>query len=168
MEHYGNFKDELKKRTDHAEEVIRRWLPEEKGFARTMAETMNYSMCAGGKRLRPVLLLECCRLFDGDEALAEPFMAGIEMIHTHSLIHDDLPAIDNDDYRRGRLTAHRVYGEAMGILGGAALLNYGYETMFRAFDHAPGDARVIQALRIMAEKTGIFGMLGRPECGCGK
>lgn len=160
MEHYGNFKDELKKRTDHAEEVIRRWLPEEKGFARTMAETMNYSMCAGGKRLRPVLLLECCRLFDGDEALAEPFMAGIEMIHTHSLIHDDLPAIDNDDYRRGRLTAHRVYGEAMGILGGAALLNYGYETMFRAFDHAPGDARVIQALRIMAEKTGIFGMLG--------
>ena len=160
MEHYGNFKDELKKRTDHAEEVIRRWLPEEKGFARTMAETMNYSMCAGGKRLRPVLLLECCRLFDGDEALAEPFMAGIEMIHTHSLIHDDLPAIDNDDYRRGRLTAHRVYGEAMGILGGAALLNYGYETMFRAFDYAPGDARVIQALRIMAEKTGIFGMLG--------
>ena len=82
------------------------------------------------------------------------------MIHTHSLIHDDLPAIDNDDYRRGRLTAHRVYGEAMGILGGAALLNYAYETMFRAFDHAPGDARVIQALRIMAEKTGIFGMLG--------
>lgn len=160
MEHYGNFKDELKKRTDHAEEVIRRWLPEEKGFARTMAETMNYSMCAGGKRLRPVLLLECCRLFDGDEALAEPFMAGIEMIHTHSLIHDDLPAIDNDDYRRGRLTAHRVYGEAMGILGGAALLNYAYETMFQAFDHAPGDARVIQALRIMAEKTGIFGMLG--------
>ena len=160
MEHYGNFKDELKKRTDHAEKVIRRWLPEEKGFARTMAETMNYSMCAGGKRLRPVLLLECCRLFDGDEALAEPFMAGIEMIHTHSLIHDDLPAIDNDDYRRGRLTAHRVYGEAMGILGGAALLNYAYETMFRAFDHAPGDARVIQALRIMAEKTGIYGMLG--------
>ena len=93
MEHYGNFKDELKKRTDHAEKVIRRWLPEEKGFARTMAETMNYSMCAGGKRLRPVLLLECCRLFDGDEALAEPFMAGIEMIHTHSLIHDDLPPL---------------------------------------------------------------------------
>ena len=71
---------------------------------------LNYSMCAGGKRLRPVLLLECCRLFDGDEALAEPFMAGIEMIHTHSLIHDDLPAIDNDDYRRGRLTAHRYMG----------------------------------------------------------
>ena len=124
MEHYGNFKDELKKRTDHAEEVIRRWLPEEKGFARTMAETMNYSMCAGGKRLRPVLLLECCRLFDGDEALAEPFMAGIEMIHTHSLIHDDLPAIDNDDYRRGSSDCYTGYmGKPWGSWEGSSL-NY--------------------------------------------
>lgn len=160
MEHYGNFKDELKKRTDYAEEVIRRWLPKEEGFAAKMAEAMNYSMCAGGKRLRPVLLLETLRLFGGEEELAEPFMAGIEMIHTHSLIHDDLPAIDNDDYRRGRLTTHKVYGEAMGVLSGVALLNYAYETMFRAFSMAPGDGRVVQAVRIMAEKTGIYGMLG--------
>ena len=160
MEHYGNFKEELKIRTDHAEEVIRRWLPEEKGFAKTMAEAMNYSMCAGGKRLRPILLLESLRLFGGDENLAEPFMAGIEMIHTHSLVHDDLPAIDNDDYRRGRLTTHKVYGEAMGVLGGAALLNYAYETMFRAFDLTSQKEPVIRAVRIMAEKTGIRGMLG--------
>lgn len=160
MEHYGNFKEELKIRTDHAEEVIRRWLPEEKGFAKTMAEAMNYSMCAGGKRLRPILLLESLRLFGGDENLAEPFMAGIEMIHTHSLVHDDLPAIDNDDYRRGRLTTHKVYGEAMGVLGGAALLNYAYETMLRAFDLTSQKEPVIQAVRIMAEKTGIKGMLG--------
>ena len=160
MEHYGNFKEELKQKTDHAEKVIRLWLPKEEGFAKTMAEAMNYSMCAGGKRLRPVLLLETLRLFGGDEKLAEPFMAGIEMIHTHSLIHDDLPAIDNDDYRRGRLTTHKVYGEAMGVLGGAALLNYAYETMFRAFELAPGNERVIRAVRIMAEKTGIYGMLG--------
>lgn len=160
MEHYGNFKEELKIRTDHAEEVIRRWLPEEKGFAKTMAEAMNYSMCAGGKRLRPILLLESLRLFGGDENLAEPFMAGIEMIHTHSLVHDDLPAIDNDDYRRGRLTTHKVYGEAMGVLGGAALLNYAYETMFRAFDMTSQKEPVIRAVRIMAEKTGIRGMLG--------
>ena len=160
MEHYGNFKEELKTRTDHAEEVIRRWLPEEKGFAKTMAEAMNYSMCAGGKRLRPILLLESLRLFGGDENLAEPFMAGIEMIHTHSLVHDDLPAIDNDDYRRGRLTTHKVYGEAMGVLGGAALLNYAYETMLRAFDLTSQKEPVIQAVRIMAEKTGIRGMLG--------
>ena len=160
MEHYGNFKEELKIRTDHAEEVIRRWLPEEKGFAKTMAEAMNYSMCAGGKRLRPILLLESLRLFGGDENLAEPFMAGIEMIHTHSLVHDDLPAIDNDDYRRGRLTTHKVYGEAMGVLGGAALLNYAYETMLRAFDLTSQKEPVIRAVRIMAEKTGIRGMLG--------
>ena len=160
MEHYGNFKEELKIRTDHAEEVIRRWLPEEKGFAKTMAEAMNYSMCAGGKRLRPILLLESLRLFGGDENLAEPFMAGIEMIHTHSLVHDDLPAIDNDDYRRGRLTTHKVYGEAMGVLGGAALLNYAYETMLRAFDLPSQKEPVIQAVRIMAEQTGIRGMLG--------
>lgn len=160
MGHYGNFKDELNTRTEKAEEVIRRWLPEETGFARTMAEAMNYSMCAGGKRLRPILLLETCRLFGGDESLAEPFMAAIEMIHTHSLIHDDLPAIDNDDYRRGRLTTHKVYGEAMGVLSGVCLLNYAYETMFRAFALAPGDDRVIRAVQIMAEKTGIYGMLG--------
>ncbi len=160
MEHYGNFKEELKIRTDHAEEVIRKWLPEETGFAKTMAEAMNYSMCAGGKRLRPILLLESLRLFGGDENLAEPFMAGIEMIHTHSLVHDDLPAIDNDDYRRGRLTTHKVYGEAMGVLGGAALLNYAYETMFRAFDLTSKKELVIRAVRIMAEKTGIRGMLG--------
>ena len=145
-----NFQDELAKRTEETEKVIRSFLPAEAGFAGTMAQAMNYSMLAGGKRLRPMLIRETYRLFDGKEEVVKPFMAGMEMIHTHSLIHDDLPALDDDDYRRGRLTTHKVYGEAMGILGGAALLNYGYETMFRAFDHAPGDARVIQALRIMA------------------
>ena len=160
MEHYGNFKEELQIRTAYAEEVIRRWLPEESGFARTMAEAMNYSMCAGGKRLRPILLLEAFRMFGEDEHIAEPFMAGIEMIHTHSLIHDDLPAIDNDDYRRGRLTTHRVYGEAMGVLSGVSLLNYAYETMFRAFDLTSDTDRVIHALKIMSEKTGLYGMLG--------
>ena len=160
MGHYVNFKEELQQRTDYAEEVIRRWLPEERGFSKTMAQAMNYSMCAGGKRLRPILLLETLRLFGGDEKLAEPFMAGIEMIHTHSLIHDDLPAIDNDDYRRGRLTTHKVYGEAMGVLSGVTLLNYAYETMFRAFELTDDKDRVIRAVRIMAEKTGIYGMLG--------
>ena len=133
MEHYVNFKEELQQRTAYAEEVIRKWLPLEEGFALTMAQAMNYSMCAGGKRLRPILLLETFRLFGGEGEVVEPFMAGIEMIHTHSLIHDDLPAIDNDDYRRGRLTTHKVYGEAMGILSGVSLLNYAYETMLRAF-----------------------------------
>lgn len=160
MEHYENFKEELQIRTAHAEEIIRRYLPEKAGFARTMAEAMNYSMCAGGKRLRPILLLETFRMFGEDERVAEPFMAGIEMIHTHSLIHDDLPAIDNDDYRRGRLTTHKVYGEAMGVLSGVSLLNYAYETMLGAFDLTSDKDRVIRALKIMSAKTGLYGMLG--------
>lgn len=160
MGRYVNFQDELKQRTEMTEAVIRKYLPKEEGFARTMAEAMNYSMCAGGKRLRPLLLMETCRMFGGDQALAEPFMAAMEMIHTHSLIHDDLPAIDNDDYRRGRLTTHKVYGEAMGVLSGVALLNYAYETMFRAFEVAPDHAGVKKAVGIMAQKTGLYGMLG--------
>lgn len=160
MGHYVNFQDELKQKTELIEKVIRKYLPKEEGFAKTMAEAMNYSMCSGGKRLRPLLLMETCRMFGGDQALAEPFMAAIEMIHTHSLIHDDLPSIDNDDYRRGRLTTHKVYGEAMGVLSGVALLNYAYETMISAFDTAKESLCIRKALGIMAKKTGLYGMLG--------
>ena len=155
-----NFQDELKRRTDEIEEMFRSFLPAEEGFARTMAQAMNYSMLAGGKRLRPMLIQETYRLFGGTKKVAEPFMAGMEMIHTHSLIHDDLPALDNDDYRRGRLTTHKVYGEAMGVLSGVALLNYAYETMLQAFSLTEDQDRVICALKVMAEKTGIYGMLG--------
>lgn len=158
-----NFQDELKNRTKEIEAVLKSFLPEEKGFAKTMAQAMNYSVLAGGKRLRPMLILEICRMFGGREELAYPFMAAMEMIHTHSLVHDDLPALDNDDYRRGRLTTHKVYGEAMGVLSGVSLLNYAYEVMFTAFDKAKNtgeQAKVIQALKVMAHKTGIYGMLG--------
>ena len=158
-----NFQDELAKRTEETEKVIRSFLPAEAGFAGTMAQAMNYSMLAGGKRLRPMLMQETFRLFGGCGKLVQPFMVGMEMIHTHSLIHDDLPALDNDDYRRGRLTTHKVYGEAMGILSGVALLNYAYETMLQAFAMAETlqqKEAVIDALQVMAEKTGIHGMLG--------
>lgn len=155
-----NFQEELNKRIQAAEEILKKYLPEEEGFALTMAQAMNYSMLAGGKRLRPVLMLETYRLFGGEEEVVEPFMAAMEMIHTHSLIHDDLPALDNDDYRRGRLTTHKVYGEAMGVLSGVALLNYAYEVMLTAFDRTGEKDRVIKGLRIMADKTGIHGMLG--------
>ena len=102
-------------------------------------------------------------MFGGEDKLAYPFMAAMEMIHTHSLVHDDLPALDNDDYRRGRLTTHKVYGEAMGVLSGVALLNYAYEVMLTAFDLAEDEkarARVIKALKVMSHKTGLYGMLG--------
>ena len=158
-----NFQDELKKRTEEINKVIQSYLPAEEGFAKTMAQAMNYSILAGGKRLRPMLILETLRLFGGEEKLAYPFMAAMEMIHTHSLVHDDLPALDNDDYRRGRLTTHKVYGEAMGVLSGVALLNYAYEVMLTAFDKADTpdcQAHVIQALKVMSHKTGLYGMLG--------
>lgn len=158
-----NFQDELKKRTEEIEAVLKSYLPREEGFAKTMAQAMNYSVLAGGKRLRPMLILETCRMFGGENKLAYPFMAAMEMIHTHSLVHDDLPALDNDDYRRGRLTTHKVYGEAMGVLSGVALLNYAYEVMLTAFDLAEDEkarARVIKALKVMSHKTGLYGMLG--------
>ena len=152
-------------RTELAEQVIRKYLPRESGFSKKMAEAVNYSMLAGGKRLRPVFMYETYRMFGGTEKLVEPFMAAMEMVHTHSLIHDDLPALDNDEYRRGRKTTHVVYGESAAILAGDALLNYAYETAFTAFDmecaHREGrQAEIARALQILGRKTGIHGMLG--------
>lgn len=158
-----NFKEELEKRTQNAWQVIESYLPEEDGFSGTLAEAMNYSMKAGGKRLRPVLMSAMYEMLGGKSELVKPFMAAIEMIHTHSLIHDDLPAIDNDQYRRGKKTTHVVYGESAAILAGDALLNYAYETAFCAFDlvRQPEEMlRVAKALKILGEKTGISGMLG--------
>lgn len=150
----------MKKKAAQAEDIIRNFLPEADGFQKNIAEAMNYSMTAGGKRIRPVMMAESYRMFGGDRAVIEPFMAAVEMIHTHSLIHDDLPAIDNDLYRRGRKTVHAVYGEAMGILSGDGLLNYAYETALQAFLHHDGQERTVRALLVLAEKTGICGMLG--------
>ena len=124
-------------------------------------EAMEYSVMAGGKRLRPMLMQETYRLFGGEGKEIEPFMAAMEMIHTYSLVHDDLPAMDNDEYRRGRKTTHIVYGEAMGILAGDALLNYAFETAVKAFEIAPEKSLLIgKALKILAEKAGIYGMIG--------
>ena len=158
-----NFKEELKERTRNAEDVIRKYLPKEEGFSVNLIKAMNYSMEAGGKRLRPVLLGEMYKICGGTGNLAEPFMAGIEMIHTHSLIHDDLPAIDNDQYRRGKKTTHVVFGEPAAILAGDALLNYAYETAFKSFSLAANEGemrKTARALEILGRKTGIHGMLG--------
>ncbi|MFR6172634.1 MAG: polyprenyl synthetase family protein [Blautia sp.] len=158
-----NFKTELQERTDFAETVIEKYLPEEHGFSGRMAEAVNYSMKAGGKRLRPVFMREAYQILGGEGEIIEPFMAALEMVHTHSLIHDDLPALDNDEFRRGKQTTHIVFGEAAAILAGDALLNYAYETAFSAFDMAKNEAelqRVANALKVLAQKTGIKGMLG--------
>ena len=159
-----DFKAELVKRTNEIEDILKTWAPKELGYQKTVFEAMNYSLMAGGKRLRPMLVQETYRFFGGDyEAIIQPFMAAIEMIHTYSLIHDDLPALDNDEYRRGRKTSHVVFGEAMAILAGDALLNFAYETASKAFDLAKDMdefRRVAKALQLLAKKPGIYGMIG--------
>ena len=168
-----NFKEEQKERVKEIEEILEYYLPKEEGFQKIVMEAMNYSVRAKGKRLRPMLMLETYRLFDGKEALIEPFMAAIEMEQTYSLVHDDLPAIDNHRYRRGRETTHIVYGHAMGILAGDALLNYAFQMMEEAYKKLKEMEpiigkeaffewleRIVQAQGILAKKAGIYGMLG--------
>ena len=161
MEKRMSFKEEYKKQTAYIEEVLKTYLPKQEGYQKLIMEAMEYSLMAGGKRLRPMLMWETFRLFGGEGKVIEPFMAAIEMIHTYSLVHDDLPAMDNDEYRRGRKTTHVVYGEDMGILTGDALLNYAFETACLAFDMEPeNSSRIGQAMKILASKAGIYGMIG--------
>lgn len=161
MVNYMNFKLELEQRTKEIEQILMRYLPQAEGHQHQIMEAMNYSITAGGKRLRPMLMKETYQLFGGNSQVIEPFMAAMEMIHTYSLVHDDLPAMDDDEYRRGKKTTHVVYGEAMGILAGDALLNYAFETAVKAFEMAPEQSLTIgKALGILAGKAGIYGMIG--------
>lgn len=158
-----NIEQILKERAKEAEDVVVSYLPEVTGYPKTVLEAMEYSVEAGGKRIRPVLMREVYHMCGGtDDALIHPFMAAIEMIHTYSLVHDDLPAMDNDEYRRGKWTTHKKYGEAMGILAGDALLNYAYETAVQAFEavSAENPAQTAEALRVLTRKAGIYGMVG--------
>jgi len=157
-----SFKEEMAVRVREIEQILRTFLPEETGYQKTVLEAMNYSMLAGGKRLRPLLMRETYRMFGGTDSRIEPFMAAIEMIHTYSLVHDDLPAMDNDEYRRGRKTTHVVYGEAMAILAGDGLLTHAFETAAKAFllADASDAGKVGRAIGILAQKAGIDGMLG--------
>ena len=155
-----NWENKLQERVAEVEAVIHKYLPEENGYQKTVLEAMNYSVLAGGKRLRPILMQETYRLFGGSGNVVEPFMAAMEMIHTYSLVHDDLPAMDNDEYRRGRKTTHVVYGEGMAILAGDGLLNYAFETALKAFDIEPSNPYLGKALQVLAKKAGVYGMIG--------
>ena len=155
------FKESFQERQREVEEILKGYLPEKQGLQKTIFEAMEYSLMAGGKRIRPILMREAYRLFGGvDEKVIEPFMAAMEMVHTYSLVHDDLPAMDNDDYRRGRKTTHVVYGEDMGILAGDALLNYAFETASRCFDKTGNLSAVAKAFQIFSRKAGVYGMVG--------
>ncbi len=160
MVSWMNFKEELKDRVDHIEAILKEYLPKEEGWQKTVIAAMNYSVLAGGKRLRPMLMEETYRLFGGKGREIEPFMVAIEMIHTYSLVHDDLPAMDNDEYRRGRKTTHVVYGEAMAILAGDGLLNYAFETAMKSFTMEGDLEKKARALSVLAQKAGIYGMIG--------
>lgn len=160
-----NIREELSARAEHVNNIITEYLPKEETLQKTIFEAMNYSLLAGGKRIRPVLMEEAYKMFakknDVDNYNAiKAFMAAMEMIHTYSLVHDDLPAMDNDEYRRGKKTTHAVYGETMGILAGDALLNYAFETAAEAFDEETVKISYLKAYQVLAKKAGAYGMIG--------
>lgn len=155
-----NISEEITKRASDIETRIKGFLPEQYEYQKTIVEAMSYSVLAGGKRLRPMLMEASYQMFGGEGEELDAFMAAIEMIHTYSLVHDDLPAMDNDLYRRGKKTTHAVYGEAMGVLAGDALLNFAFETVADAMVRSAGDMRVAKAFVVLAKKAGIYGMIG--------
>ena len=152
--------ERLRERTETAEAAVRKYLPPAEGFQKTVLDAMDYSVNAGGKRLRPVMMMESYRMFGGRGEEIEPFMAAIEMIHTSSLIHDDLPCMDNDTLRRGKPTAWVKYGYDMAVLAGDGLMIYAFETAAKALALGADPARVARCMGILAEKTGIYGMIG--------
>ncbi len=160
------YQEEMKARIQHVDAVIADYMPKESSYQKTLLEAMDYSMNGGGKRLRPIMLECVYQMYGGMGALAGPFMAAMEMIHTSSLIHDDLPALDNDDMRRGRKTVHKEFDEPMAILAGDALLNYAYETACKAFSMAKDEQlpRIARAMTVLSDKSGIYGMLGGQAC----
>ena len=153
-----DFKAELKEKVKFVDEYMEKFLPPEDKYPEIIHKAMRYSVFAGGKRLRPIMVMEACRAFGGDVEKAMPFACAIEMIHTYSLIHDDLPALDNDDYRRGRLTSHKMFGENMAILAGDALLHHAFETMAEACVKM-NDIKYTKAMLAIAQGAGINGMV---------
>ena len=156
-----NFKEEQKNKVEMIDKIVVGYLPKIEGYQKKVMDAMEYSVVGGGKRIRPMLMQETYKMFGGTGKVVEPFMAALEMIHSYSLVHDDLPAMDNDEYRRGKKTTHVAYGEAMGILAGDALLNYAFETAVKAFSIAPDDSlKIASAMKVLAKKAGIYGMIG--------
>lgn len=153
------FKKELENKVEEINALLNMYLPKEEGFQKTIMQAMNYSVLAGGKRLRPMLISETYKLFGGKGEVVKPFMVAMEMIQTYSLVHDDLPAMDNDEYRRGKKSTHAMFGEAMGILAGDALLNYAFEVAACAFDIDCSE-KTAKALQVLSKKAGIYGMVG--------
>lgn len=154
------FKQVLKEKIGCIEKLLNEYMPKEEGYQKTIMEAMNYSLKAGGKRLRPILTLESCKAVGGMEEDAIPFAVAVEMLHTYSLIHDDLPALDNDDLRRGKPTNHKIFGDAMATLAGDALLNYAFEVMLSSSIDKDNPNKYLKAINEIATHAGIYGMIG--------
>lgn len=156
------FEEQLREKTEYVQKVIHSYrMNEEECTSPLLAKAMNYSLESPGKRLRPIFLYEAYRFMGGEEKeVVEPFMAAIEMIHSYSLVHDDLPAMDDDEYRRGRKTTHVAYGEDIAILAGDGLLNYAFETAMKAFSGGKMDTGILHALEILIRKPSVEGMIG--------
>ena len=154
-------KQELHNRADAAEKFLQQYMLKETTFPPSLHEAMAYTVFSGGKRIRPILVLEGAKLANWPAENAAPFACALELIHTHSLVHDDLPAMDNDDYRRGKLTCHKVYGEALAILTGNALLTLGFQLIsdHKNIAQLPQQA-VLQVVCELAEAIGSRGMIG--------
>ena len=143
------------------EQELISYLPKENEYIKTVIDSMRYSLTAGGKRIRPMLVIEFAKLCGGSQEAAMPFACGIEMIHTYSLIHDDLPCMDNDDLRRGKPTNHKVFGEAAAVLGGDALLTLAFGTVLSEKSIAlNGYEKCAHAARLLADNAGAEGMIG--------
>lgn len=156
-----SFESDLLNKRNEINSIINKYLPKEEGYQRIIFEAMNYSVSIGGKRLRPMLMKEAATaFFCEDERTLELFMTAVECIHTYSLVHDDLPAMDNDDYRRGNLTTHKKYGHAVGVLAGDGLLNYAYELCAKAIVGAKDKKRAARAFEVLSTKAGVYGMVG--------
>ena len=158
------FQDEIKYTKSLIDEELGNLFKDKIGYQDRIFEAIRYSLLSGGKRLRPILMLKVCEIFNDNYLKFMPYALAIEMIHTYSLIHDDLPAMDDDDFRRGKLTNHKVYGEAIAILSGDGLLNLAFETMV---DFALNDSKTIEeyrrylwAINEIAKFSGVFGMIG--------
>ncbi|MCR4727154.1 MAG: polyprenyl synthetase family protein [Lachnospiraceae bacterium] len=155
-----NFHDELDARVNKVNDLLEGVLNIDTGLAEPLMDVMRYSVFSPGKRLRPIIMEETAALFGRDARELPFFMAALELIHSYSLVHDDMPCIDNDEFRRGRRTTHAVYGEPLALLAGDGLLNYAYETASAAFNETDDISLVARSMQVLSRKAGIFGMVG--------
>lgn len=155
-----DFNKELEQKQESIEKIIEKYLPKNDGYQKTVIEAMNYSVTVGGKRIRPMIMQEVYKLFGGNDIVIEYFMTALEMIHTYSLVHDDLPCMDNDEYRRGKKTTHAIYGVGMATLAGDGLLNFACELAAAAFDTGANPVLIGKSLKVLFNKSGIYGMIG--------